>query len=157
MQTKIRSLLESFIKCSVFGTWPVVMVSANRRRVVVEGPVCSSSRVVGWQLKDLNKGTENARTPMFSREASNGTAEMKTARINISGFAFNSSILWDPERWGRPSSVLDTSQVNISSLLWFLFNWQIVNWWSFDEFRIVTEKIEIFTSRLCWWHDSCAS
>ena len=84
---------------------------------MVEGPVCSSSRVVGWQLKDLNKGTENARTPMFSREASNGTAEMKPARINISGFAFNSSILWDPERWGRPSSVLDTSQVNISSLL----------------------------------------
>lgn len=69
---------------------------------MAEGPVCSSGKVVGWQSKDLSNASSDARTD---------TAETKPAKINVSGFAFNSSILWDPERWGRPSSVLDTSQV----------------------------------------------
>ncbi|ONK62439.1 uncharacterized protein A4U43_C07F3870 [Asparagus officinalis] len=97
-----------------FGTWPMAMMSANRRRVVVEGPMCRSSKVVGWQLKDLSNHTSDTSNPIPSPDANNGgIAERKHARINISGFAFNSSILWDPERWGRPSSVLDTSQDSI--------------------------------------------
>jgi len=82
-----------FFLCRVFGTWPMALLSANRKRVVVEGPVCESSQVLGWHLRKINNETET-KPP-----------------IHISSFAFNSSILWDPERWGRPSSVEGTKQV----------------------------------------------
>lgn len=78
----------------VFGTWPTALLLANRKRVIIEGPVCDSSQVIGWHLRSMNN-------------------ETITSPIHISSFAFNSSILWDPERWGRTSSVKDTSQVNI--------------------------------------------
>ncbi|MQM16812.1 hypothetical protein Taro_049774 [Colocasia esculenta] len=75
----------------VFGAWPVASVSANRKRVALEGPICSSSRLLGWHVpKDDAAGVN--------------------PRIDVSGFAFNSSILWDPERWGRPTSLPDISQ-----------------------------------------------
>ncbi|XP_010529730.1 PREDICTED: probable beta-1,4-xylosyltransferase IRX9 [Tarenaya hassleriana] len=79
----------------VFGTWPIALLSANRKRVIIEGPVCEFSKVIGWHLRKLNNETE-PRPP-----------------IHISSFAFNSSILWDPERWGRPSSVQGTKQDSI--------------------------------------------
>ncbi|XVE96750.1 hypothetical protein REPUB_Repub02eG0249600 [Reevesia pubescens] len=82
----------------VFGTWPMALVSANKRKVVIEGPVCDSSQVIGWHLRKMNNQTD-AETD----------AEPKPL-IHISSFAFNSSILWDPERWGRPTSVQGTSQ-----------------------------------------------
>jgi len=63
--------------------------------VKIEGPVCDSSQVIGWHLRNMNNETDTITPP-----------------IHISSFAFNSSILWDPERWGRTSSVQDTSQVN---------------------------------------------
>ncbi|KAJ6407406.1 hypothetical protein OIU84_010826 [Salix udensis] len=68
----------------VFGTWPMALLSANRNKVTIEGPVCDSSQVIGWHLKNMNTKTDS-RPP-----------------IHISSFGFNSSILWDPERWGRP-------------------------------------------------------
>ncbi|KAJ6849152.1 putative beta-1,4-xylosyltransferase IRX9 [Iris pallida] len=93
---------EEIRKIEVFGAWAVATVSASRKGVVVEGPVCSSTKVVGWQSKDLSggkiEGTRNATKP---------------TRLNIFGFAFNSSILWDPERWGRSLSVPDTSQDSV--------------------------------------------
>ncbi|CAH8361331.1 unnamed protein product [Eruca vesicaria subsp. sativa] len=79
----------------VFGTWPMALLSANRKRVIVEGPVCESSQVLGWHLRKINNETET-KPP-----------------VHISSFAFNSSILWDPERWGRPSSVEGTKQDSI--------------------------------------------
>ncbi|GJN31124.1 hypothetical protein PR202_gb19483 [Eleusine coracana subsp. coracana] len=84
---------------SAFGAWPVATMSRDERKVVVRGPVCSSSAVTGW----------------FSQDFSNGTAaEVSTARpreVDVNGFAFNSSVLWDPERWGRyPTSEPDKSQ-----------------------------------------------
>ncbi|EOY07766.1 hypothetical protein QUC31_011163 [Theobroma cacao] len=82
----------------VFGTWPMALLSANKRKVVIEGPVCDSSQVIGWHLRKMNNHTD-AETD----------AEPKPP-IHISSFAFNSSILWDPERWGRPTSVQGTSQ-----------------------------------------------
>ncbi|THU70096.1 hypothetical protein C4D60_Mb08t21460 [Musa balbisiana] len=91
-----------------FGAWPVALVSANRKRVVVEGPICNSSKVVGWLFRDLANdkiGLGNLLT--------DADMKAKHPRINISGFAFNSSILWDPERWGRATSVPDTSQDSI--------------------------------------------
>ncbi|KDP29081.1 hypothetical protein JCGZ_16470 [Jatropha curcas] len=79
----------------VFGTWPMALLSANKNKVIIEGPVCDSSVVLGWHLKKMNNETEE-RPP-----------------IHISSFAFNSSILWDPERWGRPSSIPHSSQNSI--------------------------------------------
>ncbi|KAK4272898.1 hypothetical protein QN277_021391 [Acacia crassicarpa] len=81
----------------VFGTWPVAALAANRKKVIIEGPVCDSSQVIGWHLKNFNSESVSATPP-----------------IHISNFAFNSSILWDPERWGRTSSVQDTSQNSIN-------------------------------------------
>ncbi|XP_010937800.2 beta-1,4-xylosyltransferase IRX9 [Elaeis guineensis] len=100
-------LFEEIREIEVFGTWPVAMVSANRKRVMVEGPSCRSSKVVGWPVEDLSYGTTNDGT---NTDTSSVGIASKATRINISGFAFNSSILWDPERWGRPTSVPDTSQ-----------------------------------------------
>ncbi|KAM0993890.1 hypothetical protein EV2_009816 [Malus domestica] len=76
----------------VFGTWPMALLSANIKKVIIEGPVCDSSQVIGWHLKQMNNETET-RPP-----------------IHISSFAFNSSILWDPERWGRTSSLQSSYQ-----------------------------------------------
>lgn len=79
----------------------MALVSANRKRVTIEGPVCNSAEVIGWHLKRMNNN--------------NNATEEEDAKspLDISSFAFNSSILWDPERWGRVSSVQDTSQVCI--------------------------------------------
>lgn len=82
----------------VFGTWPMAFLSANRNKVKIEGPVCESSEVKGWHLKTMENLTDITNI---------------TPSIHISSFAFNSSILWDPERWGRTSSAQDTSQVCI--------------------------------------------
>ncbi|XP_066394994.1 probable glucuronosyltransferase Os03g0287800 [Miscanthus floridulus] len=85
---------------SAFGAWPVATMWRDERKVVVRGPACSSSAVTGW----------------FSQDFSNGTApaSASTARppeVDVHGFAFNSSVLWDPERWGRyPTSEPDKSQ-----------------------------------------------
>lgn len=62
----------------------------------MEGPVCDSSQVVGWHLRNKNNETD-----------------MLSSQIRISSLAFNSSILWDPERWGRASPVQDPSQVHV--------------------------------------------
>ncbi|XP_043698464.1 beta-1,4-xylosyltransferase IRX9-like [Telopea speciosissima] len=84
---------EEIRETEVFGAWPIASVSGNRKRVVIEGPVCDSSRVIGWQIWGMNKHDQDLVKP-----------------IHISSFAFNSSVLWDPERWGRPSSVQDITQ-----------------------------------------------
>ncbi|KAJ0793830.1 putative 1,4-beta-D-xylan synthase [Helianthus annuus] len=81
----------------VFGTWPMAFLSANRQRVRIEGPVCDSSEVIGWHLKSLNNSADDTtRSP-----------------VHISTVGFNSSILWDPERWGRLTSAQHTSQNSI--------------------------------------------
>ncbi|KAL6624859.1 hypothetical protein ACP70R_032180 [Stipagrostis hirtigluma subsp. patula] len=97
-----------------FGTWPVATMSAGEKKVVVEGPLCSASKVVGWFSRDFNDGTTRAVT--YNTEADlnpAGAAGTRAHTIDVSGFAFNSSILWDPERWGRPTSLPDTSQDSI--------------------------------------------
>ncbi|CAL5097205.1 unnamed protein product [Urochloa decumbens] len=97
-----------------FGTWPVATMSIGEKKVVVEGPLCSASKVVGWFSRDFNDGTTRAVT--YKTEADSNPAGASGTRahtINVAGFAFNSSILWDPERWGRPTSLPDTSQDSI--------------------------------------------
>lgn len=80
----------------VFGTWPVALMSPNKKDVIIEGPVCDSSEVMGWHLSGAD---------------AEGDASRKLP-IQISSFAFNSSILWDPERWGRPTSSAQGSSQN---------------------------------------------
>ena len=63
--------------------------------MIIEGPVCDASQVVGWHLNNLNK-------------------EAYKSALHISSFGFNSSILWDPERWGRLPSAEATKQVLIA-------------------------------------------
>lgn len=60
--------------------------------MIIEGPVCEASQVVGWHLNGIHKKAE-------------------ALALHTSGFGFNSSILWDPERWGRLPSMEATKQV----------------------------------------------
>lgn len=101
-----------------FGAWPVATVSAGEKKVTVEGPLCSASEVVGWFSRDLDDDGTTRSVAYDRREADLDPAaagtRARTTTIGVSGFAFNSSILWDPERWGRPASSLpDTSQDSI--------------------------------------------
>ncbi|KAK6160924.1 hypothetical protein DH2020_004305 [Rehmannia glutinosa] len=68
-----------------FGTWPVGMLAQSKNKVIVEGPVCSRSRVIGWHTNEKSK-------------------RVRRFHVDMSGFAFNSTILWDPKRWHRPNS-----------------------------------------------------
>uniref|UniRef100_A0A804PR71 Glycosyltransferases n=1 Tax=Zea mays TaxID=4577 RepID=A0A804PR71_MAIZE len=100
-----------------FGAWPVATVSAGEKKVTVEGPLCSASEVVGWFSRDLDDDGTTRSVAYDRREADLDPAaagtRARTTTIGVSGFAFNSSILWDPERWGRPASLPDTSQDSI--------------------------------------------
>lgn len=66
-----------------FGTWPVAVLTEDKKRVLLEGPVCNGNQIIGWHA-DRSK---------LSRRF----------HIEMSGFAFNSTILWDPKRWRRPN------------------------------------------------------
>lgn len=63
-----------FTNCRMLGKWPVCKTASQAR---------------GWHDGDKSNGTD-PRPPLMM--------------IHPSSFAFNSSILWDPEKWGRPSS-----------------------------------------------------
>ncbi|KAJ4957975.1 hypothetical protein NE237_025086 [Protea cynaroides] len=73
-----------------FGIWPVAILTASRSEARLEGPVCNGSQVIGWHTNTKNRRFHS----------------------DISGFAFNSTILWDPKRWNRttlePIKQLDT-------------------------------------------------
>jgi len=72
------------IFCRRFGTWPLAIHVGARYRVVLEGPLCRGSQVTGWHTNQ-RRGVPR-RFP-----------------IGFSGFAFNSTILWDPQRWNSPT------------------------------------------------------
>jgi len=61
-----------------FGTWPVAMLGVGKSKTLLEGPVCDDSRVVGWHTNG-----RHSRSRRF--------------HVNTSGFAFNSTMLWDPK------------------------------------------------------------
>lgn len=61
------------------------------RRVLGKWPLCKpTSRARGWHYDGDQSNDTDPRPPLMM--------------IHPSSFAFNSSILWDPERWGRSSS-----------------------------------------------------
>lgn len=74
------------LSCSRFGTWPVAMLAPSKNKAILEGPVCNGSQVNGWHTNDKSK-------------------RLRRFHVDMSGFAFNSTILWDPKRWHRRTSV----------------------------------------------------
>ncbi|XP_057973389.1 probable beta-1,4-xylosyltransferase IRX9H isoform X2 [Malania oleifera] len=78
-------LFESMREISRFGIWPVAMLAKSKNKAILEGPVCNGSRVIGWHTNEKSK-------------------RLRRFHVDMSGFAFNSTILWDPKRWKRPTS-----------------------------------------------------
>ncbi|URD94824.1 glycosyltransferase family 43 protein [Musa troglodytarum] len=68
-----------------FGVWPVAMLAQSKNNVIIEGPVCNGSQVIGWR--------SNEKSRRHSR-----------FHVHMSGFAFNSTMLWDHERWHHSNS-----------------------------------------------------
>ncbi|KAK7410370.1 hypothetical protein VNO78_01101 [Psophocarpus tetragonolobus] len=67
-----------------FGTWTVARLSGDKSIIVLQGPICNGSRVIGWHTDESN-------------------GKSKRFHAEMTGFAFNSTILWDPKRWHRPT------------------------------------------------------
>lgn len=78
-------LFESIREISRFGTWPVAMLAQSKSKAILEGPVCNGSQVIGWNTNEKSK-------------------RLRRFHVDMSGFAFNSTILWDPKKWKRPTS-----------------------------------------------------
>ncbi|CAN4076535.1 unnamed protein product [Withania somnifera] len=77
-------VFEEMRQISRIGTWIVARLAENNRKVILQGPICNGSQVIGWHTEGRAK-----RYQRFYAE--------------ISGFAFNSTLLWDPKRWHRPT------------------------------------------------------
>lgn len=77
-------LIDTCSKCRRFGTWTVVKLMESRNEIILEGPICNGSQVIGWHIDDLTKG-------------------FRRFHAEMSGFAFNSTVIWDPKRWHRPT------------------------------------------------------
>ncbi|XP_039027059.1 probable beta-1,4-xylosyltransferase IRX9H isoform X1 [Hibiscus syriacus] len=73
-------LFESLRTISRFGTWPVAMLERSKNKAILEGSVCNASRVIGWHTNEKSK-------------------RLRRFHVDMSGFAFNSTILWDPKLW----------------------------------------------------------
>ncbi|KAL5559888.1 hypothetical protein UlMin_036099 [Ulmus minor] len=78
-------LFYSLRNISRFGIWPVAMLAQSKNKAILEGPVCNGSQVIGWHTNEKSK-------------------RLRRFHVDMSGFAFNSTILWDPKRWRRPTS-----------------------------------------------------
>lgn len=78
-------LFESLREVSRFGTWPVAMLAPSKNKAILEGPVCNGTQVIGWHTNEKSK-------------------RLRRFHVDMSGFAFNSTILWDSKRWHRPTS-----------------------------------------------------
>ncbi|XP_042473089.1 probable beta-1,4-xylosyltransferase IRX9H isoform X1 [Zingiber officinale] len=78
-------LFEQLRKIRRFGVWPVAMLSQSKNKAILEGPVCNGSQVIGWHTNEKSK-------------------RLRRFHVDMSGFAFNSTIIWDPRIWHRPNS-----------------------------------------------------
>ncbi|OVA08580.1 Glycosyl transferase [Macleaya cordata] len=77
-------LFERMREIRRFGTWPVAMLTESKNKAILEGPVCNGTQVNGWHTNER-------------------IGRLRRFHAAISGFAFNSTILWDPKRWHRPT------------------------------------------------------
>ncbi|KAG1361793.1 Glycosyltransferase [Cocos nucifera] len=78
-------LFERIREIRRFGTWPIAMLAQSKNKAILEGPVCNGSQVIGWHTNEKSK-------------------RLRRFHVDMSGFAFNSTILWDPKRWHRLNS-----------------------------------------------------
>ncbi|KAK1275768.1 putative beta-1,4-xylosyltransferase IRX9H [Acorus gramineus] len=78
-------LFERIREIRRFGTWPVAMLAESKNKAILEGPICNGSQIIGWHTNEKSK-------------------RVRRFHVDMSGFAFNSTILWDPKRWHRPTS-----------------------------------------------------
>lgn len=62
------------------------MLAQSKNKAILEGPVCNGTQVIGWHTNEKSK-------------------RLRRFHVDMSGFAFNSTILWDPKRWHRPTYV----------------------------------------------------
>ncbi|PKI51686.1 hypothetical protein CRG98_027926 [Punica granatum] len=60
------------------------MLAPGKNKAILEGPVCNGSQVIGWHTNEKSK-------------------RLRRYHVDMSGFAFNGTILWDPKRWRRPT------------------------------------------------------
>ncbi|KAL3830681.1 hypothetical protein ACJIZ3_019483 [Penstemon smallii] len=121
-------LFESMREISRFGTWPVGMLAQSKNKAILEGPVCNGNKVIGWHTNEKSR-------------------KLRRFHVDMSGFAFNSTILWDPKRWHRPTSdpirQLDTVKEGFQETT---FIQQIVE----DESQM--EGVREGCSRIMNWH-----
>ncbi|KAL3566238.1 hypothetical protein D5086_031653 [Populus alba] len=57
-------------------------LTVNRNKDFVEGSICNGAQAIGWHVNESSR-----RFQRFDAD--------------MSGFAFNSIIIWDPKRWRR--------------------------------------------------------
>ncbi|XP_077210896.1 putative beta-1,4-xylosyltransferase IRX9H isoform X2 [Tasmannia lanceolata] len=121
-------IFEQMRKISRFGTWPVAMLMGSKNKAILDGPVCNNSQVVGWHTNERTK-------------------RIRRFHSDMSGFAFNSTILWDPKRWHRPTpeSIRQLDKVN-EGLQASTFIEQVVE----DESQM--EGLPMDCSRIMVWH-----
>lgn len=77
-------LFEQMRQIRRLGTWAVAKLVPGTNQIALEGPVCNGGQVLGWHTKD-------------------GRRRFRRFHVGMSGFAFNSTILWDSKRWHRPT------------------------------------------------------
>lgn len=77
-------LFEQMRQIRRFGTWSVAKTPGNNMQATIEGPVCNGTQVNGWHA-------------IYS------SRRLQRFHAHMSGFAFNSTILWDTTRWHRPT------------------------------------------------------
>nr|XP_043614078.1 probable beta-1,4-xylosyltransferase IRX9H [Erigeron canadensis] len=111
-----------------FGTWPVAKLKKSTRVAAFVGPICNGTQVVGWHTNNVMR--------KFHR-----------FHADLAGFGFNSTILWDPMRWHRPTRQpirqLDTIK---NGLQVSTFIEQVV------EDEIEMEGIPEYCSKILVWH-----
>ncbi|KAG6389479.1 hypothetical protein SASPL_150947 [Salvia splendens] len=79
------ALFDQMRNISRIGTWTTAKLVQSRDGILLDGPICNSSQVLGWHVDDKKK-----RSQRFHAE--------------MSGFAFNSTVIWDTKRWHRPTN-----------------------------------------------------
>ncbi|XAR70869.1 1,4-beta-D-xylan synthase [Bertholletia excelsa] len=111
-----------------FGTWKVAKLMEKNMRSIVEGPICNRALVIGWHTNEV-------------------TRRFRRFHAEMSGFAFNSTILWDPKRWHRPTlePIRQLDMVN-QGLHVSTFIEQVVE----DESQM--ECLPEYDSRIMVWH-----
>ncbi|KAI3454081.1 hypothetical protein Pfo_010744 [Paulownia fortunei] len=77
-------LFDQMRHISRFGTWTVAKLVESKGKILFKSPICDGSRVIGWHMVDVAK-------------------KSRRFHAEMSGFAFNSTIIWDPKRWHRPT------------------------------------------------------